>query len=70
MGMLGSIPGIRHKSISRVLAYGFVGGAIGFGVGIAWKSRRLTESVVSSAARNIGKVRDAHWLESHPIDYA
>lgn len=49
---------------------GFVGGAIGFGLGIAWENRRLTESITSGALRNISKVRDEHWLESHPIDYA
>ena len=70
IGVLGSIPGNRHKSISKVLAYGFAGGAVGFVVGMAWKSRQLTESITSGALRNIGKVRDAHWLESHPIDYA
>jgi hypothetical protein len=70
IGVLGSIPGNRHKSTSRVLACGVLGGAIGFSVGIAWKSRLLTESITSGALRSIGKVRDEHWLESHPIDYA
>jgi len=70
IGVLGCIPGNRHQSISRVFRCGFVGGAIGLGLGIAWKSRRLTESITSSALRNIGKVRDEHWLENHPIDYA
>ena len=70
IGVLGSIPGNRHKSIGRVLECGFLGGAIGLGVGIAWRSRLLTESITSGALHSIGKVRDEHWLESHPIDYA
>lgn len=70
IGALGSYPGKRHRSISRLLTYALVGGAIGFGAGVAWKSRRLTTSVASEAFRNMGKVRDEHWLETHPIDYA
>ena len=70
IGLLGSISGSRHKSISRVLRCGFMGGAIGMGFGIAWNGRGLTESITSNALRNIAKVRDENWLESHPIDYA
>jgi hypothetical protein len=70
IGVLGSYPGSRHRSASRAFAYGFLGGAIGFGAAVAWESRRLTARVASGALRNIGKVRDEHWLESHPIDYA
>jgi hypothetical protein len=70
VGVLSGYPGTRNKSISRVLACGLAGGAVGFCVGIAWKSRRLTESVADGALRSISKVRDEHWLESHPIDYA
>ena len=70
IGVLGNYPGYRQKSISRALAYGLLGGAIGFGAGVAWESRRFTASVADGALRNIGKVRDEHWLTKHPIDYA
>jgi hypothetical protein len=70
IGVLGSYPGHRQKSIGRVLAYGLLGSAIGLAVGVAWKSRGFTASVADSALRNIGKVRDEHWLSKHPIDYA
>jgi hypothetical protein len=70
IGVLGSYPGYREKSISRALAYGLLGGAIGFGAGVVWESRRLTASVAGSALKNIGRVRDEHWLTKHPIDYA
>jgi len=52
------------------LVYGFLGGAIGFGAGLLWESRLLTASVACGALRNIDRVRDEHWLERHPIDYA
>lgn len=70
IGLLGGLSANRHKSTSRVLAYGVVGAAIGFGAGIAWESRRLGASIVSGALKNIGRVEDEHWLEKHPIDYA
>ncbi|MGO9125009.1 MAG: hypothetical protein ACLP6G_08970 [Terriglobales bacterium] len=70
IGALGSYPGYRRKSISRALVFGLLGGAIGLGAGVAWESRRLTASVAGSALKNIGRVRDEHWLTRHPIDYA
>lgn len=70
IGVVGSYPGSRQRSIARRLGYGLLGGAIGLGAGVAWKSRHLTSIVASSAFRNIGRVRDEHWLSRHPIDYA
>jgi len=70
IGVLGSCPGNREKSIARTLVYGLLGGAIGLGAGLVWGNRRLTASVASSAFRNIGRARDEHWLAKHPIDYA
>ncbi|MBZ5681518.1 MAG: hypothetical protein LAO24_15570 [Acidobacteriia bacterium] len=70
IGVLGSYSYKRNKSLGRVLAYGLLGGAIGFGAGIAWKNRRLAASVASGALKNVSKIRDEHWLEKHPIDYA
>jgi hypothetical protein len=70
LGLLGSRPGYREKSIARALVYGLLGGAIGLGAGVAWESRRLTASVADGAFRNMGRVRDEHWLTKHPIDYA
>jgi hypothetical protein len=69
IGVLGSFAGNR-RSIRSAFAFGLLGGAIGFGAGVAWASRRLTGSVAHGALRNIGKVRDEHWFETHPIDYA
>jgi len=70
LGVLGSYSGSRGKSVTRALAYGLLGCAIGLGAGIVWETRRLTASAAGGALKNIGKVRDEHWLTKHPIDYA
>jgi hypothetical protein len=70
LGVLSGCAGNGQKSTSKTLLYGLLGGVIGFGVGVAWGSRRLAASVASSAMKSIGKVRDEHWLQNNPIDYA
>ena len=70
LGLLGSYPGNRRMSAGRAFAYGLLGGALGFGLGVAWQSRRLTASIALSALKNIGRARNEHWLERNPIDYA
>jgi len=70
LGMLGGHPGSRHRSIGRAIARGLLGGALGLGAGVAWESRHLTASAAGGALKNIGRVRDEHWLTRHPIDYA
>jgi hypothetical protein len=70
LGMLGSLPGSHPKPAKRALAFGLLGWAIGLGIGVAWQSRELTSCAANGAWRNIGRVRDEHWLELHPIDYA
>ena len=70
LGVLGSRPGSGEKSVSRALAYGLLGGVLGFGAAVVWESRCLAASVAGGALKNIGKVRDEHWLTKHPIDYA
>jgi len=70
LGVLASRSRNHQKSATRAVACGFLGGAIGFGLGFAWQSRRLAASVLSAAFGSIEKVRDEHWLEKNPIDYA
>ena len=36
----------------------------------AWRNRDLTSHLLDGAAREINRVRDQHWLQTHPIDYA
>jgi hypothetical protein len=70
LGFFGSHPGSRRRSAARAFTCGVLGGVVGFGAGVAWDNRRLASSIASSAMKNIGRVRDEHWLDRHPIDYA
>ena len=70
LGLLRGLSANRHRSPGRALACGVVGGALGFGAGVAWESRFWGKSVVAGALKNIDRVRDEHWLEKNPIDYA
>ncbi|HET7441694.1 MAG TPA: hypothetical protein VFJ47_10360 [Terriglobales bacterium] len=70
LAILGSQSDDGHRTSGKTLAYGLLGAVVGFGAGMAWESRHLTESVAFGAFRNISKIRDEHWLEQHPIDYA
>lgn len=68
MGIAGSCRDRRHPA--KTLAYGFLGGAMGFAVGLAWESRRLVISIADCAWKKVDKARDEHWFEKNPIDYA
>ncbi len=70
VGMLGGLSGGHHNSAKRALVFGCLGWAIGLGMGIAWQTRGLTACAANTALKNIGRARDEHWLETHPIDYA
>jgi len=63
------LPGRRGR-LAKTLACGLLGGAFGFLAGFGWKTRELAESMTRSAAKQMGTVRDQHWLAEHPIDYA
>ncbi len=69
-GLLQCLVSGRRQRIPKSIALGAVGSAIGFFAGFTWKTRDLTGSMVHAAAKNMGVVRDEHWLERHPIDYA
>jgi hypothetical protein len=70
IGFLGAFPRNGHNSRGRALACGLLGGVIGLSASVAWQSRRLVRTIASNALRKIGRTRDEHWLEKHPIDYA
>ncbi len=69
-GLLQCLVSVRRRRIPKGIALGVVGSAIGFFAGFTWKTRDLTASMVHAAAKNMGTVRDEHWLARHPIDYA
>jgi len=60
----------NRESACKSMVLGFLGWTIGLGLGMAWQSRGLTACVTGAALENIGRVRDEHWLQRHPIDYA
>lgn len=70
VGVLTGCPREGHRSVARFLASGLFGGLIGFTAGVVWESRLLAVSVAGGALARIDKVRDEHWLERNPIDYA
>jgi hypothetical protein len=70
IGMLGGCPRDRRSSLGKLLVFGLIGGAIGFGASVAWESRRLTVRAAQGASRNISRVRDERWMKKHSIAYA
>ncbi len=70
VGLLRFYVGHRRNRVASAVALGTLGSALGFCVGFGWKTRNVTSSVAHSAARELRKARDEHWLESNPIDYA
>jgi len=70
VGVLCGFRGNRDNTTRRVVTCGFLGSAVGFAAGVAWKNRHLVASVAEEAVRKIDTARDEHWLEQHPIDYA
>jgi hypothetical protein len=60
----------RRGRIPKSIAWSAIGSAIGFCAGFAWKTRELTASMGRCSLKQMGSVRDEHWLKRHPIDYA
>lgn len=60
----------KRKSASRVAMGGLVGSVLGLGVAVVWASRGFIGRAARKGARHVNVVRDAHWLENHPVDYA
>ena len=44
--------------------------AFAFCAEFGWRTRAISSGLVSSAAKEVSKVRDQHWLQANPIDYA
>jgi hypothetical protein len=62
--------GKGRRSAPRAAVGALIGSAVGLGGGAAWASRRFTGAAARRAMRGVNQVRDARWLERHPIDYA
>jgi hypothetical protein len=62
---------IRDRKPGYGVATGaLLGGAAGLSGSVLWGSRSATAAAARSAARRVSAVRDARWLEKHPIAYA
>ena len=60
----------RRSRLSSALVLGVAGSALGFCAGFSWKTRKLTSTLARSAVREVRRVKDEHWLDKNPIDYA
>ena len=69
-GVISGALGGRKRSVNRAVLFGLAGCAVGFATGVAWKNRQLAASVAHGAAKNIGRVRNEHWMERNSIAYA
>jgi hypothetical protein len=69
-GLLSSCVINPRKRLLNAAALGSLGSALGFIAVFGWNTRNVLSSVVHSAARELRKARDEHWLELNPIDFA
>ena len=69
VGALGTRLGGNRRAPSLAIG-GIVGSLVGFVAALAWTSRRFTGCATRRALRQVNATRDAHWLETHPINYA
>ena len=67
--LIGSCFSQRDRK-AKAVGYGVAGSVVGLIIGLAWKTRELTASMGRSALKEMRTVRDEHWLQNHPIDYA
>jgi hypothetical protein len=58
---------LRSRS-QRRLAVAF--GGLVFCVGFAWRTRSISDRLARCVWKEIDRVRDEHWLQMNPIDYA
>ena len=70
LGVLSARVNGDRQPASKLVMRGLAGGVLGFAAALAWGSRRFTSLAARRAIRRVGATRDAHWLETHPIDYA
>lgn len=75
LGVLGAClgrtrSGGKRKPAGRTLAYGLLGGAIGLGAGLTWRTQGLAANIARRGLENTRPVRDARWLQRNPINYA
>ena len=70
LGALGGFLSRRSRPTNRAFLCAIAGGALGFGAGFTWRTRRFAADVTCSALHGMDTIRDERWLERNPIDYA
>jgi hypothetical protein len=60
----------KRHAVGRALSHGLMGGAVGFGAGLAWKTQPLAANIARRSLENTREVREERWLQRHPINYA
>jgi hypothetical protein len=70
IGVLASYSRNKHWSKRDAALFGLLGAVIGFGANMVLGTREITGETVRGAMGSVRTVRDAHWLEKNPIDYA
>jgi hypothetical protein len=70
VGMLTGCPANGRRSVAGIVTSGLLGALIGLTAGAVWETRFLAASAAGGALARIDKVRDEHWFEKNPIDYA
>ena len=58
------------KKRRRVVGTMIACGTAAFCADFIGRTRNVSSKIIACTEKEIGKVRDQHWLESHPIDYA
>ncbi len=70
VGFLSCRPLARRCRPARAAMFGLLGAVAGFSAALAWKTRPWATTAASGALKSMGRIRDQHWLQRHPIDYA
>lgn len=70
LGLLCSYFANKRRITGQAALFAAVGAFAGFVIGAGWSTRHVAKGMGVGAMRNIHGVRDEHWLERHPIDYA
>ncbi len=67
VGWFGASLQHRHTGrLPKVIACG----ALAFCADFVWRTRRIGSRATDIATHELDRVRDQHWLELNPIDYA
>jgi hypothetical protein len=70
VGVLGTGMFKNRRSAPSLAIGAIVGSVVGLTAAGAWAARHFTRAATRRASHMVNQVRDAHWLEKNPINYA